>query len=71
MRKFLDTGAVRRARNPQELAYWISKYLKNPHLDEDKRAIAARDQLWKNDGKSGERIAGMLLAELKRVILNH
>jgi len=58
---FIKTGAVRMANNPEELIYWINKYLENPALDADGRVKARKEILMNPDGKSGERIAGKIL----------
>ena len=62
MRKYLKTGAVRVVRTPDEWFYSIKEYLHNPALDREKRARAAREQLFNLDGQSGQRIAHHLLA---------
>jgi hypothetical protein len=52
---------VRIAKNPQELIDLINLYLKNPQLDSNKRALIVKEQCYKTDGKSGERVANYIL----------
>ncbi len=61
MKGFINTGAARVVNNPEELVYWINKYLKNPKLDAEGRERARKEILMYTDGKSGERIAKFVL----------
>ncbi len=61
MKKFLATGAVLVANNRAELVSQINRYLENPKLLAAERKAAVAQQLWKNDGKAGERIGSFLL----------
>lgn len=58
---FTDTGAVRMANNPEELVYWINRYLEDPGTDKEGRERARKETLSGIDGKSGERIADAVL----------
>ncbi|KKS75165.1 MAG: hypothetical protein UV48_C0017G0007 [Candidatus Azambacteria bacterium GW2011_GWA2_42_9] len=64
MRSFFKTGGIKKAGDIDELIFLISQYLKNPQLDKDGRKKAALQQLWKVDGRSGERIANFILSFL-------
>jgi len=64
MKKLINTGGVRVVKNPEELIFWINKYLENPKIDEVGRKRMMRQQLWKLDGKSGERIAQFILGQI-------
>ncbi|MBI2635374.1 MAG: CDP-glycerol glycerophosphotransferase family protein [Parcubacteria group bacterium] len=59
---FFKTSKVKRAGSIEDLILWIGEYLKNPRLGEEGRKKAAREQLWKVDGKSGARIADFILS---------
>lgn len=61
MRKYLDTGAVRIVRSPDEWFDAIGAYLADPSLDRANRARAAQDQLYLLDGRSGSRVAAAIL----------
>ncbi|OGD68221.1 hypothetical protein A2996_02150 [Candidatus Campbellbacteria bacterium RIFCSPLOWO2_01_FULL_34_15] len=65
MKKMLDLGGATVVNNPEELIFWINQYLSNPSLNRDKRKLMAEQQLWKLDGKSGERIGNFLSEEIK------
>lgn len=60
----LKTGALKRARNFDDLFRFLNEYLKNPHLDADKREKLREIALYKTDGKSSERVVEMLLKEI-------
>jgi len=61
MKGFIDTGAVRMANNPEELIYWINRYLDNPNINKEGRERARKEILFGADGRSGERIADAVL----------
>lgn len=61
MKAFIETGAARVVKNPEELVYWINEYLKNPKINTAGRARARKEILMNPDGKSGERIANFIL----------
>ena len=62
MKGFINTGAARVAKKPEELIYWINKYLKNPQIDSGNRDKARKEILLNPDGKAGERIANFILS---------
>jgi len=62
MKGFIATGAARVVNNPDELVYWINKYLKNPKIDAAGRARARMKILANPDGNSGKRIANFILS---------
>lgn len=64
MKVFFKTGGIYLAGNINALISRTDEYLKNPKLDEEGRKKAALEQLWKVDGKSGERIANFILSIL-------
>lgn len=51
----LDTGAVRLARDPEELAVLINRYLREPGLDRRERATLVRDYIPFRDGRTFQR----------------
>jgi len=57
----IKAGGVRVAKNPEELLVLINEYLANPELDNKGRKRIVEEQLYKLDGKSGERIGNFLL----------
>lgn len=65
-RPILASGGVRLVKNPDELVFAIRQYLEDPARDRDGRARIVREQCWKLDGKAGERIANLLLREMKK-----
>jgi hypothetical protein len=65
MKKMLDLGGATVVDNREQLVLWINNYLKDPTLNKDKRKLMANQQLWKLDGKSGERIGNFLSEEIK------
>ncbi|TAL19580.1 hypothetical protein EPN90_03020 [Patescibacteria group bacterium] len=64
-RGVVETGGVRLARNPDELHKFISSYLTDSSLDRAGRATLAERYCFSKDGRAGERIAKLLLQELK------
>lgn len=65
MRKYLATGAVRVVRTPEEWFRALRAYLENPALNRKNRALAAREQLFMLDGRSGKRVAECVLRALR------
>lgn len=63
-RAILKTGGVRLARSPSELEEMINNYLINPQLDEMGRKKIVAERCWKLDGRSGERLADVVLSAL-------
>lgn len=61
----LKTGALKQARNFDDLFRFLNEYLKNPHLDADKREKLREIALYKTDGKASERVVEELLRVLK------
>ena len=57
-------NAVRVARSPAELVDAVAAYLANPSLDAAGRKQVVLDQCQFTDGRSAERVAGLVLAEL-------
>ena len=64
MRAFFKTGGIKMAGKLDDVVNFVRDYLKNPRLDEEGRTKAREQQLWKVDGKSGERIANFILSFL-------
>ncbi len=62
---FMETGAARLARTPEELAKHINAYLPNPALDEEKRKEAVRLFAEPLDGKASERLEKILSEEIR------
>ena len=61
----LKTGGVKLAKNIEELVGDVKKYLDNPSLDEAGRKKIIEERCWKLDGKSGERLANIILDNLE------
>jgi len=62
MKAFIETGAVRVARSPEDMMRLIVAYLEDARRDADERERARRETLWQLDGAAGRRIAGMIIA---------
>lgn len=60
----VKSGGARIAENKDDLISKINDYLDNPALDHEGRERLAREQCYKIDGKSGERIGNFLLSLL-------
>lgn len=58
------TGGFKIAYNLEELIRYINQYLADPMLDKRGRQKIRDEFIWKLDGKSAERIAGVLLGGL-------
>lgn len=67
MKKMIACGGVRIASSPKELIKYINDYLNNPSLDQEGRDRAKIQQLYKLDGKSGERIGNFILEKIKEL----
>jgi hypothetical protein len=63
--KLVKTGAVRIARDRNEMIALINTYLAQPELDREARARLVREQCFRIDGQSGERVGRLLLAMLQ------
>lgn len=64
MSNLLSTGAVKLAKNRQELLKFINEYLKNPNLNKKERLDAVRQQCFKLDGKASSRISKFILSKI-------
>ncbi len=64
-REIIKSGAMRSVRNTAELRQELKNYLGNPGLDRPAREKMLRDQCWRRDGCSGQRIGQVLLSLLK------
>ena len=60
-KKILDTRGVRLVYNQEDLIYWVNSYLERPEIDRAGRDSMVKQQCWKTDGKSGERVAVFVL----------
>ncbi|HBM45779.1 MAG: hypothetical protein UT05_C0002G0063 [Parcubacteria group bacterium GW2011_GWF2_38_76] len=67
MRKMIDCGGVKEVLDRESLIEAINKYLNNPSLDQTGRDAMVKQQLYKIDGRSGERIANFILSELEKI----
>ena len=65
-RKALDSGGIRFVRSRDELLDWMRRYLENPGLDRAGRERLVREQCGMLDGKAGERIATVVLEEMRK-----
>lgn len=64
MRMFFKMGGVKIAKKPEDIITFVKSYLENPRLDAEGRERARAQQLWRIDGKAGERIANFILFHL-------
>ena len=62
---FLESGGVKVAENPEEVRSFIERYIKDPALDTGGRERLRREQCFKIDGKSSERLIFVLKSMLK------
>ncbi|MBI3627222.1 MAG: hypothetical protein HY220_00520 [Candidatus Sungbacteria bacterium] len=60
-----ETGACWRVNNEKELVEATKKYVENPSIHKAGRKKLFDEQVWKIDGKSGERIGNFLLRHLQ------
>ncbi len=65
MKKMLELGGVSVVNNPDELIEAINMYLDNPSINKENREKTRKQQLYKVDGKSGDRIGNFILSKLK------
>jgi hypothetical protein len=65
MKKMLELGGVSVVNNSDELIEAVNKYLDNPSFNTENREKTRKQQLYKVDGKSGERIGNFILSKLK------
>ncbi|MBI4992203.1 MAG: CDP-glycerol glycerophosphotransferase family protein [Candidatus Harrisonbacteria bacterium] len=61
IQNILKTGGIRMATNKEELFDFINLYFKNPSLDADGRRRITREQCYKLDGRSSERVTNHIL----------
>lgn len=64
MKKLIATDGVRVAHDKDELIASINAYLDDPHLDNEGRNSIVKEQLYRIDGKSSERIVVQMLKHL-------
>lgn len=64
--KLVSTGGARTPKSKEELAKDINEYLENPSLDADGRQKILDNFVEPFDGKSGERLAGIVSEELRK-----
>lgn len=62
----LSSGGVRIASSPDELREWIMRYLADPSLDAAGRERLRREQCWRLDGRSSQRLLEVLREALGR-----
>jgi hypothetical protein len=60
-RSTLKLGGIKLAKSPEELIKYTKDYLYNPNIDKEGRERILFERCWKLDGKSGERLANVLL----------
>ncbi len=60
----VKTGGISYPKNADELIASINRYLDNPDTDKDGRSCLVKEQCWKLDGKSGERVANLILSSI-------
>ena len=66
-RYLVDTGGVKLATDMNNFLKYIKDYLNNPNLDKKERETITDSFCWKMDGKSGERVANVLIDELSKL----
>lgn len=62
----LSTGGIRLVNNREELIGWVKKYVEHPENDSIERKRLVEEQCKFIDGKSGERIAKVIMGMLGR-----
>ncbi len=67
MQKYLQTGAVKIAKTPEELLLLINIFLNNPKIDEEKRKTAIKEQLYYSDDQCGKRVANFVLKQINNL----
>ena len=65
-RPVVESGGVTRARSPEELVAAIRRYLDDPTLDAEGRALLVREQCHVLDGGAGRRVGEAMLQMLRR-----
>ena len=60
----VDARAVRVASTPEEMVELVRRYLEQPELDREGRALAVAEQCDRVDGHAAERVAELILREL-------
>jgi SAM-dependent methyltransferase len=65
-RPLVETGGLRLAENEEQMIELVNRYLSDRDLDSDGRARIVREQAWKLDGRSGERVAQLIAANARR-----
>lgn len=65
--KLVNTGGCKTPKSKEELADFINQYLENPELDADGRQRILDTFVEPFDGKSGERLAGIVNEEIGRL----
>jgi CDP-glycerol glycerophosphotransferase (TagB/SpsB family) len=60
--------AVRVADTPEQLLEWAGRYLQDPSLDRQGRRAVVEEQCQFLDGRSAERVAAFVVAELTDVV---
>ena len=64
-RSILSTGGIKLAKNMEELVRYVRDYLANPALDREGRKKIIEERCWKLDGRSSERLANVILNNLR------
>jgi hypothetical protein len=62
----VETGGLRLAETEEQMIELVNRYLADPSLDQEGRATIVREQAWKVDGHSGERVAALIAANARR-----
>lgn len=61
----VETGGLRLAESEEQMIELVNRYLADPELDHEGRASIVREQAWKVDGRSGERVAQLIAASAR------
>lgn len=61
----VETGGLPLAEDEGKMIELVNRYLADPRLDREGRATIVREQAWKVDGHSGERVARLLAANAR------
>ncbi|MBI2454396.1 MAG: hypothetical protein HYV54_02400 [Parcubacteria group bacterium] len=61
----VKSGGISYPKSKEEFINQINLYLENPTLDREGRQCLVREQCWQVDGKSGKRIANIILESIK------
>jgi hypothetical protein len=65
-RPLVETGGLRLAETEDQMIELVNRYLVKRDLDSDGRARIVREQAWRVDGRSGERVAQLIAASARR-----